>query len=450
MAISRRPHPDPPPMREGDSRRGFNDRREGNNMKPWDERILMGRILVLALAAWAVGGPPSLAAAQAPSAPLNPRIVTPDFSDLPAVIVDDGVVHWVVDRFAGNTRAGTVFYQGAAREVGGLQYPWRAVEASDGVYLAVHEEGADNPNLLRVGTDGMLRLVMEREGVLEGPIELCQGGYPFWNSYDQTLYLTGPYCIRKVVKDGAGKRSVVRVAGTCGTEGSTDGPAVNATLRRARGWVAAQDGAIYWLEDRALRKFANGTISTVPLTRPETPGWLWNLSPGMYLLSAGEDAHTLYISNYYDTTHGYSILRCDLKTNTLSRIVGVPRGHPNHGNETDGPALTSAAFRGGGRGLYHADYRAIFLDGADPARFRWWRLAGDGWVRTAFGTARPEIELKPFGIVQANSRGVEGEQFRLGSRIVSFAGTGENGSIYLIGYADKTGFWRARAPELIK
>lgn len=412
-------------------------------------RVRLTVVLVLTLLA--LQGLKLSAAAQALTPPQNLRIVSPDVPDLPAVIVDDGVVHWVVDRFAGNTKAGSVFYQGAAREVGGLQRPRQAVEAPDGVYLAVHEDGADNPNLVRVGADGMLRLVMEREGLIEGPIELCQGGYPIWNAYDQSLYLTGPYCIRKVVKDGTGKRSVMRVAGTCGTPGSADGPALSATLQRSRGWTASQDGAIYWLEDRALRKFANGAVSTVRLTRPETPGWLWNLDPGEYLLSAGEDANTLYISNYYDTTYGYSVLKCDLKTNTVWRIVGVGRGNPRGGQENDGPALSSAGFSGGARGLYHPDYHAIFLCGADNVRYRWVQLSGDDWVRTAFGTPRAGVEARPFGIIQANSLGIEGEQFRIGSRgIVTFAGAGANGGVYLLSHADKSGIWRARAPELMR
>ena len=358
------------------------------------------------------------------------------------VIIDSSIGNWVIDRFAGNTKAGAVFYQGAAREVGGLQGPSGIAEAPDGVYLASHEAGADNPNLYRI-QGGMLRLVMEREGLIEGPLELCQGGYPLWNDYDQTLYLTGPNCIRKVVIARDGARRVEVVAGRPNLAGSTDGTALTATLQSSKGVAAAQDGAIYWLEAKALRKFANGNITTVPLTRPETPGWLWNLGPGGGL-SAGENAKTLYLSNYYDTTHGYSILKVDLTTNEVRRIIGVDNTNPNHGHETDGPAKESAAFRGGASGVYHPDYRAVFLAGGDSLRYRWWRLDGDGWVRTVFGTLRPGTAAKPFGIKEANALGVEGEQFRFGSsRLTRFLGIGKNGGVYVGSLGDQSGVWRA-------
>ena len=359
------------------------------------------------------------------------------------VVIDDSIGNWVVDRFAGNAKAGAVFYQGAAREVGGLQRPYLVVEAADGIYLAPNEEGASNPNLYRVN-DGMLRLIMEREGLIEGPIELSQGGFPIWNEFDQTLYLTGPYCLRKVVVGKDGRRSVEVVAGTPNVAGSTDGPALSATLQWPRGWAASQDGAIYWLEDRALRKFTNGVVSTVPLTRPETPGWLWNLSAGSFLLSAGDDANTLYLSNHYDVSHGYSILKVDLSTNQVQRIIGVENSNPNHGKETDGPALESAAFSGGARGVYHPGYDAIFLDGPDSVRYRWWQRNGDDWVRTVFGNLRTGTVAKPFGIKEINSVNIEGEQFRLGSKgITRFLGTGKNGGVYLGGIVDTSGIWRA-------
>lgn len=359
------------------------------------------------------------------------------------VIIDNSIGNWVVDRFAGNTKAGAVFYQGAVREVGGLQRPARVVETPDSVYLATHEEGADNPSLYRI-RGGMLRLVMEREGLVEGPLELCQGGFPIWNEHDQALYLTGPYCLRKVVIAPDGTRNVVVVAGRPHVAGTADGPALNATLQRGRGWAAAQDGAIYWLEDKALRKFAKGSVSTVPLARAETPGWLWNLGPGEHLLSAGEDANSLYISNFYDTSHGYSILKVDLATNEVRRIIGVGSKHPNHGKETDGPATASAGFRGGARGIYHPGYRAVFLDGADALRYRWWRLEGDDQVRTVFGTLRPGTAAKPFGIREANASDVAGEQFRFGaSSLTRFLGIGQNGGVYVGSIDDLNGVWRA-------
>lgn len=364
--------------------------------------------------------------------------------EIPKIVFDDTIENWIIDRFAGNTKVGaSIFYQGAAREVGGIRRPELVCATPDGIYIASHEEAADNPNLYIV-KNNMLRIVMDREGAIEGPIEMTQGGFPIWNTYDNTLYLTGPYCIRKVVIDQDGFRRVEVVAGTPNVPGSSDGPALSATFQWGRGWAAAQDGTIYWLETKALRKFANGVVSTVPLVRPETPGWLWNIPEGSHLLSSGEDANTLYISNYYDTSYGYSILKIDLTTNTVERIIGVDKDNPNAYNETDGPAITHAAFSGGARGVYTPTYNAILLDGADQTRYRWWKLDGDGWVRTIFGTLRPETIVKPFGIAELNSLGMEGEQFRIdASNIIGFKGYDTNGGVYISGAKELSGIWRA-------
>ena len=46
--------------------------------------------------------------------------------DLPETIFDSSVGNWIIDRFAGNSKAGLTFYQGAARESGGMQVPGNA------------------------------------------------------------------------------------------------------------------------------------------------------------------------------------------------------------------------------------------------------------------------------------------------------------------------------------
>jgi len=111
--------------------------------------------------------------------------------DLPMVIFDDSIGDWVVDRFAGNNTAGSRFYQGPAREVGGLQRPGGSVEAGDGtVYMTIGLAGAAGAavkKLVKVTPDGILRLVMEENGAIEGPIEFCEAGVPIWNPKEKEL-----------------------------------------------------------------------------------------------------------------------------------------------------------------------------------------------------------------------------------------------------------------------
>ncbi|MEW6327122.1 MAG: hypothetical protein AB1487_05945 [Thermodesulfobacteriota bacterium] len=372
--------------------------------------------------------------------------------DLPLVIFDDSIGDWVVDRFAGNSTAGSRFYQGPALEVGGLQRPGGCVEAGYGtIYMTVGLAGAEVKKLVKVTPDGMLRLVMEENGSIDGPMEQCQAGEPVWNPKEKALYLTGPNCLRRVVEKPDGSRWVEVVAGVPGRPGHRDGPAKEATFQsRYRGVVCNSRGTFFWLEDQGLRRIENGRVSSVPLNfRSLDPPKRFNFIMASGLLSLGENDETVYISDFY-APNNFRVLRCDVKTGELTRVCGVhaekerlyrPEEKRRYEKEADGPALTHVGGKAGMKGRYDPFYNALWVWGADHLRVRWLRLDGDGWVRTVFGARRPGTKSQPFGIKELNALGIPGEQFRF--YILNIEGTDSQGGVYISESGDKSGVWRA-------
>jgi len=410
------------------------------------------RIAAIVLAAGAV----FQAAAAKP-----PARAVPDLDNLPGIIFDDSIGDWVVDRFAGNDRAGPLLYQGPAREIGGMGRVRQAVTTPDGtVYVACSTMGHCSVvvQLVKVTADGTLRLVMDRNGLIEGPMGNCRAGRPIWNPKERALYLTGPNCLRKVVEKPDGSRRVEVVAGVPGKAGYRDGPAKQALFRSFhRGVVCNSRGTFYWLESLPysgrLRRIENGTVSTVPLKRPDNPSrYFLNFAmggTGCWLLSLGENDQTLYVSDYYGQ-NGYVVLKCDVRTGLLTRVCGAgPRDkaawpaslaarHKRFHGETDGPALTHASGNSGMWGTYDAFRRAIWIGCPDPMRLRWLKLDGDGWVRTVMGARRPQTPRRPY---DGNGMGVPGEQFRFHYPWV--IGFDANGGVFLGHAGNPTGLWRA-------
>ena len=373
--------------------------------------------------------------------------------DLPLVIFDDSAGDWVVDRFAGNSSAGSRFYQGPALEVGGLQLPGGCVDTEDGtVYMTCGLQGSSDMKLLKVAADGVLRLVMEEIGSVEGPMEACRAGGPIWNPKERGLYLTGPNCLRRIVEKPDGSRWVEVVAGIPGKAGYNNGPAKKATFQsQCRGVVCNASGIFFWLEDKGLRRIENGIVSSVPLKFVEAPSKFGFAMAGG-LLSLGENDDTLYIIDFYGNPdhHSKRILKCDLKSGELTRICGVNtmkeqmyrhRDKWRYGKESDGPALTHVGGNSGIRGRYDPFYNALWIWGPDHVRFRWLRLDGDGWVRTVFGAMKPGTKAQPFGINELNTIGVPGEQFRF--YLCHVVGIDSKGGIFISEWADQSGFWRA-------
>jgi len=317
------------------------------------------------------------------------------------------------------------------------------------VYLTCGLAGAAVKKLVKVTPDGILRLVMEENGAIEGPIELCRAGAPIWNPKEKALYLTGPNCLRKVVEKPDGSQWVEVVAGIPGKEGHHDGPAKEATFQtRYRGVVCNCRGTFFWLEDKGLRRIENGTVSSVPLKFMGEEIKRFGFAMAAGLLSLGENDDTLYISEFYIPRR---ILKCDLKTGELTRVCGPgTRNYKDNrgGLESDGPALTHVGGNSGMRGRYDAFYNALWVGGPDHLRFRWLRLDGDGWVRTVFGARRPGTKPQPFGIKELNAVGIPGEQFRF--YLCGVAGVDSKGGVFISEWADQSGVWRAYNKKAVK
>ncbi|HUT33553.1 MAG TPA: hypothetical protein VNE39_08750 [Planctomycetota bacterium] len=417
--------------------------------------------LAAAVACWPAGY------GKAEDKPAAPAPGAPDLDNLPGIVFDDSVGDWVVDRFAGNTMAGSWFYQGPALEVGGLRpnrAPGECVATPDGtVYVLCALSGGSFAKLVEVAPDGTLRLLMGDKGLIEGPMELCRAGHPIWNPKEKTLYLAGLNCLRKVVQKPDGSSWVEVVAGIPNKPPTPppygkpyvpqDGPAREATFQSwYRGAVCNSRGTVFWLEDRGLRRIENGTVSSVPLKFSEKEE-SFSFIMRQNLLSLGENNDTLYISDNYGAGH-QRILRCDLKTGQLTRVCGInPKAagdrYKRYGREADGPALTHASDNSGIWGHYDPFHRALWINGPDAKRIRWLKLDGDGWVRTVIGALRPEMKPQRFGPRELNGAGVPAEQF-ISDRYNYYAGTDSKGGLYIIRWTDTTGVWRAYNRKEVK
>jgi hypothetical protein len=397
-----------------------------------------------------------------------------DLDNLPSVIFDDSIEDWVVDRFAGNNTAGPIWYQGPARESGWLTRPDWCVEGKDGtMYLVITHQGVVVPKLMKVTSDGMLRLFMENHGLMEGRIEECQAGWPVWNPREKALYLASRCCLRKVVEKPDGSKWVEVAAGVptpirltfsdARKRKPKDGPAKEAvfvSITPRYEVVCNSKGTFYWLESgnpaQGLRKIENGTVSTVPLKfkNPVHKGkGIGRLYEGMFL-SLGEDDDTLYITSIYGPNKG--LFKCDLKTGELIHFCGIIKDDKYQRGKlkfADGPALTHAVTAyGGAYHYYHPFYNAVWLWGNDTSYFRWLRLDGDGWVRTVIGKRRPGVKYTFNKYRDTNALGIPGEQFSMHAnhgKIVRIAGVDSKGGVYIKIYlAENSGFWRAYNPKM--
>ena len=97
-----------------------------------------------ALAGLALAGGVALVAALAAAQGAGDKTI-------PREVLDPSAPDWVLDRLAGNSTAGPQFFQGPAREVGGLHKPYVAPAPDGTVYLG------DQGRILSVSPDGAPR-----------------------------------------------------------------------------------------------------------------------------------------------------------------------------------------------------------------------------------------------------------------------------------------------------
>ncbi len=365
--------------------------------------------------------------------------------DISEMVVEESAGGWVVERFAGNSTAGPEFFQGPAREVGGLGR-CRAVPTPDGTVYVAFSQG-----IAEVSPDGMLRLVLGQGGQMKGSWDIGwlsgQLRLAAYNPKEKCLYLIGPNCVCRLVKKADGAQSLEVVAGTPNQPGFVDGPAKSATFTRAEHVVINSKGTVYLLDaGERLRRIENGEVTTLnsnfrsgqlrdgPLA--EACFNLIGLGGG---ISLGENDDTLYVADHWN----FRVRKIDLRTMTVTTVAGMPKPEEwrpekqtpvekRYNRNSDGPALTHASFNSGCTYVCWDPVRkALWCGGPDESRFRWLK---DGWVRTMIGSKGTDKWPR-------DGFNVPAEQVKLvWNEVVAVDSLGR---VYLAASSDPSGIWRA-------
>ena len=360
---------------------------------------------------------------------------------IPILVLDETADDWLVDRFAGNSTAGLRFFQGPAREVGGLGRPNAVTTLPDGrVYFST------DGKVFEVTPDGTLFLVIGGGGnAVEGAPDQVVGGKPVYHPREKTLYLTGPNCLRRVAEQEDGSWKIEVVAGVPGTRGKKDGPAKEATFDSLYNVVINSRGEIHILDAaKSLRRIKDGRVTTlVPNMRGgKKDGPLAQARFAFIGLGGriclGEDDDTLYVADHWN----FAIRKIDLKTETVSTIAGKPKSGPKmnprrYNNNSDGPALTHASANSGFNYVcWDPVHKGLYVGGPDESRFRWYK---DGWVKTVIG--RKVKGSAGSDRWPANALGVEGKIVHMTWNSVE--AVDHLGRAYLVSSSHRHGIWRA-------
>jgi len=363
--------------------------------------------------------------------------------EVPKMVLDGTAADWLVDRFAGNSTAGPEFFQGPAREVGGLGR-CGACPTPDGSVYIPYAGG-----IAEVGPDCLLRLLLTADDVLEGTTaQVCNGSGMAYNPKDKRLYLAGRNCLRRLVLVADGPARTEPVAGTPGKAGFDDGPAASATFTRIDSIVINSRGAIFLLDNNdRIRRLEGGTVTTLNRrvrSGKHVDGPLGEAAFSMIGLGGnlcgGEDDATLYLSDHWN----FCVRRIDLGTGTVSTVAGMPKpqnwrdGDPaaaqsRFNANCDGPATVWASFNSGCAYVcWDPVHRALWCGGPDENRFRWLK---DGWLRTVIG-AKPDRERWPRDALNVPAEKV----FCCWNAVVAVDG---QGGVYLSCSGEPSGLWRA-------
>ena len=359
-----------------------------------------------------------------------------DLEDMPQIILDPSAGDWVVDRFAGNSTAGPTFFQGPAREVGGLGR-CGACPLPDGRVLIPFREG-----LAEVDAAGTLRLVLETDDLLPGTTLQVTAAVMAWNPKDKHVYVGGRDCVRRLIERDGMPWEMESVAGTPGKTGSADGPAREASFTRIDSIVIDGRGTLFILDgNRRIRKIEDGRVTT--LTDAVHSGRLvdgplaearFNMIDLGGNLCGGDDDAALYLSDHWN----FAVRKIDLKSMAVSTVAGMPKPAGKSTRErrynanSDGPALTWASFNSGCAYVcWDPVHGALWCGGPDESRFRWLKdgevrtVIGakgvDRWPRDGLGTPAAAVRLTWNAVVAVDARG----------------------GVYLSASSDPNGVWRA-------
>jgi hypothetical protein len=314
--------------------------------------------------------------------------------NLPEIIPDDSAGDWVVDRFAGNSTAGPEFFPGPAREVGGLGR-CGACPLPDGRVLIPFGGG-----LAEVGTNGVLQLLGAAS--VSGTTAQVTAGVIAHNPADQRIYLSGPNCVQRLIRQPGGAYQVEWVAGIPGKSGFDDGPAATATFTRIDNVIINGRGTIFILDyNERLRKIEDGRVTTLNKnirSGKRVDGPVATASFALIGLGGniclGENDDVLYLSDHWN----FCLRKIDLANDLVTTVAGLPKpaqGDPKlqtaqerrYNRNSDGPALTWASFNSGCAYVcYDPMHQAVWCGGPDESRLRWLR---NGEMRTLTG-AKPD------------------------------------------------------------
>ena len=370
--------------------------------------------------------------------PAQPAETTPEIQNLPDIIPDDSASDWVVDRFAGNSTAGPKFFQGPAREVGGLGR-CGACALPDGRVLIPFHGG-----LAEVDTNGTLRLVSE-EDVIFATTGQVTANVAAYNPKDKHVYVPGANCIRRLIEREDSPWQLDLVAGQPGVSGFADGPAKAATFGRIDCLAINRRGTIFVLEgNQRIRLIENGQVSTLTSAVRAGGGLVdgpikqarFSMIGLGGNLCLGEYDDTLYLSDHWN----FAVRRIDLKTMTVTTVAGLPKPKKGDGENLrekrynrncDGPALTWASFNSGCAYVcWDPVHKNLWCGGPDENRFRWLR---NGELRTVIGL---KADKWPLDGINIPAQGV-----RMSWNAV--VEVDAQGRAYLSCSAEPNGVWRA-------
>ena len=308
---------------------------------------------------------------------------------LPPIVPDPSADDWTVDRLAGNSTAGPVFFQGPAREVGGLGR-CGACPLPDGRVLIPFKDG-----IAELDAQGMARLVVEGR-FLFGTTGQVTAHVMAYNPKDKGVYVAGPNCVRRLVERDDGPWRVELVAGTPGNAGYNDGSTQEATFTRIDSIVINSRGTIFILDgNKCIRKIEDGKVSTITSAVSSGPDRIdGTLETARFHmiglggnLTGGENDDVLYLSDHWN----FAARRIDLKADRVTTVAGMPKPtgtdqsprEKRFNSNSDGPALIWASFNSGCAYVcWDPVHQALWCGGPDEHRFRWLK---EGEVRTVIG-----------------------------------------------------------------
>ncbi len=313
---------------------------------------------------------------------------------LPEMMLDETASEWHVDRFAGNSTAGSVLLQGPAGEVGGMSRCAVAPAPDGSVFLATGGKWAHD-RIVRVTPDGQLRLIAGGGSSLaNGPacrariLVATRGNSLVYSPSDQSLYFVHtviPAVRRLHQQDGVWL--VENVAGDPYQAGTEDGSVAAARFTEPMSVAVTSTGTVYVLDNqRALRKIANGQVTTLA-TFPGGPnpvdGPMEDATMAITDMSGhitlGENDNTLYVADHWH----FAVRKIDLVSGRVTTIAGVPREHARYNKNADGAVHEQASFNSGCAYVkWDPVHQALWCGGPDEHRFRWLK---NGAIKTVIG-----------------------------------------------------------------